>query len=145
MSYIYNHFVWGPRVRPGTPFFLLRSHYRYSINNRWQTFNSSFCAVTTDIDQKTFFSFQVVLYICFIHIYIYIYITTFFYRSTRTMTALVYCAKPWRRKYKNIFSILKRRFILRVWYVDYYCFHPLAAKFLSIKGTVHEFFKVSQY
>ena len=47
--------------RPGSPFFLLRSYHRYSIDNRWQTFNSSHCAVNADIDQKTFFCFFLVL------------------------------------------------------------------------------------
>ena len=122
------HFVWGSaggRDRPGYPFFLLRSYHRYSliiddkplilliaqlpqifINNIWQTFNSSYCAVTTDIrltiddtplilliahltqldiDQKTF------LFVLSFYYMFYTYIRTiFFYRSTRTMVVLVF-------------------------------------------------------
>ena len=90
-----KHFVWvsagdrdRPTVRPGYPFFLLRSYHIYSINNsekklnssycavttdiqltidKKKTFNSSYCAVNTNIDQKTMcFSFQVLLYALYI-------------------------------------------------------------------------------
>ena len=35
------------------PVYLLRSYHGYSINNRWQTSNSFYCAVNTDIEQQT--------------------------------------------------------------------------------------------
>ena len=84
---------WGPlaggrdqnSVRPGYPVYLLRSYHGYSINNRWQTFISSHCAVNTDIEQQTIFFFKVLLFALFA------LKTTFFYRSTRTMIVLVVC------------------------------------------------------
>ena len=75
----------GPNVRPGYPFFLLRSYHRYSSNNRSQTFHSSYCAENTDNDQKTnlfLFKFYFMLYTQIR--------TTFFYRSTRTMIVFIF-------------------------------------------------------
>ena len=81
VSSLYITLDGGPRVRPVTPFFIFCSYHRYSLTiYRWQAFNSSYCGVNTDIDQKAFFLFKFFI-ICFLSNIR----TTFFYRSTRTI------------------------------------------------------------
>ena len=63
VSSLENTLYGGHTDRPFYPVYLLRSYQGYSIYNRWQTFNSSYCAINTDIGLSFFLSF----FLSFIH------------------------------------------------------------------------------